>query len=934
MKTATRQTRSNLRILHINVNSIIPKIHEFNLLLKSTSPDVITLNETKLSVKTKFYVEDFNCYRIDKSRKAGGIAILVKKNIDSNRVHLPTQYTDTLLIQLSLPNQYPIHIATTYVTPSEVLSSSLLKHLSTIQNLVIAADVNAHHVTLGSATNNASGKKLAKVLNTHGLLHHPTPPTRMPMNRRQGPTTPDKLLTTLDLIDHVSSIMIGDDIGSDHVPLLFNLKTKPWSSKDVTLREHTYDDYANVDWVGFRNDIEDALPEDVGELTSAESIDQLNDRITDTLTAAKASHIPTKTISLSNKPLPARIITLIKAKRKVHRLYNRLCRPDHLRRLYRSLHEQVRAAVTQHREDELKKVCLDMERDKRSEPATFWKAVKRLQGNSHGSRTPTLIANGKAYTSDEDVARIHRDSLETIYQVPSHPDFDSEFFDDVNNEVDSHHEFFNPLLSPPEFDPDNPLTANITPCEIEDVCKRLKNTAPGPDGISNRMLKKMPSKLVNLLCVLFTWSMALGYVPRRWKHAYVLLFLKPGKDPSDPNNYRPISLTCTLSKLLEKILSRRIHVFLNKNHLLPDTQAGFRPGVNIYDQVLRVATALQNYNNNHSTTLVAFMDVQKAFDSVWHNGLRIKLQDLGLPDIITRWLSDFLRGRTAQVRTNGHLSESFDLHAGVPQGSAISPLLYLLFVHDLPNPSKAGVPYTGLAQFADDTAFWVASRRPSCVANRMNTALANYVKYCNQWRITLNRSKTQLLYCNPKRRARDKFSTNPILLGSTRLTPQDTATYLGIVFDHKLTFHHHITAMKKKARTRINLIHRLSRHCSEHTLNTIYKAMIRPVLTWGHPLHATIAAEHLDKLAATERVVLRKASKLLRGHSNIDLYRVNDTPPLSSFVDHLNDRYTARMLKSSFCAQLVADLGTLADTRCKLTTKTLICDNKRRSEES
>lgn len=129
--------------------------------------------------------------------------------------------------------------------------------------------------------------------------------------------------------------------------------------------------------------------------------------------------------------------------------------------------------------------------------------MKRLQGTSH-SRTPTLIADGTEYTSDEDFARIHRNSLEAIYQVLSHPDFDTDSFDEVNNKVESHHEFSNPLFTPPNFDPDNPLTANITPREIEVVCKKLKNTAPGPDGFSNRRLKKMPTKPVHLLCVLFT----------------------------------------------------------------------------------------------------------------------------------------------------------------------------------------------------------------------------------------------------------------------------------------------------------------------------------------------------------------------------------------------------------------------------------------------
>lgn len=225
------------------------------------------------------------------------------------------------------------------------------------------------------------------------------------------------------------------------------------------------------------------------------------------------------------------------------------------------------------------------------------------------------------------------------------------------------------------------------------------------------------------ILTLFNASLAAGFLPSQFLHATVLMFPKPGKDHSSPHSYRPISLTCTLPKLLEKILCHRIHTYLNVNGTIPDTQAGFRPGVNTYEQILKVATAMEMNINENSHGLVALMDVRKAFDTVWHAGLLYKLHSLGLPDTLVRWVASFLSNRTARVKQGESLSSAFALRAGVPQGSTISPLLYLLYVLDAPNPGahdSVNFHRQGLAQFADDTAYWAASKHPHYVCKQLN----------------------------------------------------------------------------------------------------------------------------------------------------------------------------------------------------------------------
>ena len=162
------------------------------------------------------------------------------------------------------------------------------------------------------------------------------------------------------------------------------------------------------------------------------------------------------------------------------------------------------------------------------------------------------------------------------------------------------------------------------------------------------------------------------------------MFPKPTKSARLASN---ISLTPAISRLFEKILVARIHQHLKIHNVLPSTQGGFRPGYNVYDQLLRVISAIQENSYLRHPNIIGLLDIRKAFDSVWHNGLRFKTLGCHFPPNIIKWLSQFLDGRTAQVRVSQHLSALFQLHASVPQGSVIIPLLYMIFTKDTPPSS-------------------------------------------------------------------------------------------------------------------------------------------------------------------------------------------------------------------------------------------------------
>ena len=257
------------------------------------------------------------------------------------------------------------------------------------------------------------------------------------------------------------------------------------------------------------------------------------------------------------------------------------------------------------------------------------------------------------------------------------------------------------------------------------------------------------------------------------------MLLKPDKLPSLTTSYRPISLISSIMKLFKRVIEQRLRSRLEHTGFINKHQSGFRKAKSTDDYLFRLSQSIMESFNRREHVVAAFLEVEKAFDTdVWHNGLRFKIFQLDLPTKMTRWLSDFLVGQLIQVKVNNFLSNQINPKTGVPQGSVLSPLLFLIYINDLPTPYHK---QNSLSQFAGDTSQWAYSLNIHIAAKLLQQDLLKLAMWCAKWRIKLNPVKTKVIIFSRSRIAR-RTELDLKLYGETlKIYPQ--LKFLGITFD-------------------------------------------------------------------------------------------------------------------------------------------------------
>ena len=330
------------------------------------------------------------------------------------------------------------------------------------------------------------------------------------------------------------------------------------------------------------------------------------------------------------------------------------------------------------------------------------------------------------------------------------------------------------------FQDNNDLAViNVTEKDVRDQIQLLNvSKSYGPDGISPTIIKEGGTILVKLLTKLFNLSLNKMKVPQLWKQANVIPIHKKDKKTS-VSNYRPISLLSIVSKLFEKVIFKYVYNHFHDNFIISCYQSGFLPGKSTKTQLIEVYHHFCSAIDRHKEVRVVFLDISKAFDRVWHAGLLFKLQSAGISNNLLAWFKDYLTDRQQRVVINGQSSDWANIKAGVPQGSVLGPLLFLLYINDISHV----IQHCQIRLFADDTCLFIEVDNREDAADKINKDLQNLFEWSKEWLVNFSDAKTNSLIISNKQ----DLNRNPhVSMNNIPIKEVRSFKYLGLTFTQNL----------------------------------------------------------------------------------------------------------------------------------------------------
>jgi len=395
--------------------------------------------------------------------------------------------------------------------------------------------------------------------------------------------------------------------------------------------------------------------------------------------------------------------------------------------------------------------------------------------------------------------------------------------------------------------------------DIEKTAKSIKtiniSKSMGPDEMHPRLLNETADIITRPLCDIFNKTFNEGKLPSVWKQANVSALFKNKGDKTKATNYRPVSLTCLPCRLCEKSVRETIMAHMNENDLFSDCQYGFRNKRSTVLQLLDVLDDWTKFFDNSKQIDTIYLDIKKAFDTVPHNRLILKLRGYGFGGKLVQWIEDFLSERQQRVVLNGAASEWKSVTSGIPQGSVLGPVLFVIYINDIPDSIESFCKI-----FADDTKIY------SSVSNTndqdiMQSDLLKLCEWSRQWLLEFSIQK-----CKTIQFGNVKYPANYHLLDSSNNScdlPNDTQEKdLGIIFESTLKFDKHIESVVNRANRLLGMIKRTFSSLNSRLFLILYKSLIRSILDYGGSVWSPSTKKNIQLIENVQRRATRLVPEL------------------------------------------------------------------------
>ena len=838
--TKNRSSKNSLNLLQWNAEGLgTHKVLELRKLLKDKKVDAALIQETKLRNKLPPSFPGYEVYQCECKNTCQGILTLIRtdmqatvsriKTNDNNDMHLIKLWKDGR--KYTLYNVY---------SPPNVAFDAKLQGTN-FKKTILAGDTNGHSPIWGYEDSNPSGKYIEETINSTNLILLQDKQSKATLYHRPSGKTfrPDHTLISADL-DEQCHIEVLEDLGSDHLPIFIAIKTK--KGEDKARREPRWN-YSKADWNAFRHRTDD----NISKIDLTVDINQqLTDFANAILQGAECS-IPKGSRKKFSIIWSEKMEEAVNSRKKARKAAEKSPGDVTLRREYNRCSAKVKLISKELKRSSWEKTTglLDLRKDGKK----AWTLLDRLSGkNKRTNSVPLTSPTGGKVTTDAKKAETH-----------------NKFFSSIKNRRRKNLDSSIKSLTKRMEKRLGPFASIFTDCftatELDQSLKKCKmKKAPGPDKVANDMLVQLSSYGKEYLLKLVNKTWKTGKLPEIWKTATVIPILKNGKPKEDPSSYRPISLTSCICKVAERMINARLYWWLENSHLLNPNQAGFRRGRQTIDQLIRLTQGVADGFQDGEHTAAVFVDLQQAYDHVWRPGLLFKMQKLGIQGSMYNWIKSFLQDRTIATKLNSSTSKKRSVIDGIPQGSALSCTLFLIFINDLPDCLNVQN-----AMFADDLVMWTTGTDTNKMQNRLNQSLSNLSTYCEFWKLKINCRKT--VYTVFTLSTITAHTALYLKVQDQNIEKDENPCYLGIRLDPRLTFKTHIEDVSAKVTKRLNLLKRLGSTnwgSNKSTLRQLYTGYVRAVLDYSAPLQVTASNYNQKKLDRKQNEALRFVCGALR----------------------------------------------------------------------
>ena len=838
-----------LTACHINIRGL----NEFKIRdLKSTicsEYDVITLSETFLSNKSSVDIElpgFHNAIRRDRPTFGGGLAVYVRENISFRRkIEFECKDIENVWLEVSTVDG-KLLICNTYRPPNyqeywHIFETNIenVKSDSHTKHILIMGDLNADFETV-------NGNHLCDVCLNHNLDYHIKQPTRI---TDRSATCLDQIITNFP--NYVINTIVDPPVSSnDHctVGLEMNFKI----INDLPYHRQIWL-YKDGDYEGFRKAL---LNYNWDECFTNLDVDNACLKWTETVLNIARSFIPNKVVLIRPNDSPWFNNELRRLLRKMKRLFKKArstLNADHWDQ-YKTIKVEFQNKLAMAESNYFKNKNESLGSSKNTKQ--WWKTVNEILGRGKNDSYPPIFnEQNNSYESDNSKkANMFNDFFLSHNNIDdAYAELPSEDHDNINVEL-------NEIIASEE--------------EVHDLIQNLNpNKSTGSDGISPRLLKAAGVSIVPSLTRLINLSLSLNRVPDMWKNANIIPLHKK-EDKDKLNNYRPVSILPVPSKILERIIFKHVYNFFHEHNLLTNHQSGFRPSDSTINQLAYLYHTFSEALDKKKEIRIVFCDISKAFDKVWHAGIIYKLKRAGIKGNLLNWFKDYLTNRKQRVIIRGQSSEWGVINAGVPQGSVLGPLLFLVYINDIVDVVNGGIKL-----FADDTVLHITVDDNNAAADSLNDDLHNIMLWAQQWLVSFSPDKTKAMCITLK--TNSKATDIPLYFNNTPLKEVKEHKHLGMILTDKLKWSSHIDCIINSLSKLYDVFLKLKYKLNRRTLETIYVSFVRPKLEYGGILFDDCTDMDKIRLENVQLNFARCVTGAKRGTSHNLIYEEISWQPLS-----------------------------------------------------